>query len=140
MGISLYAKIAPLSLFASMLSETPGTGKSLSYNVPCPWPACWYTQSAYSQTFTNISGLWGRFRAYTLHLVELPMLIHTGSGRLDLPYPERLLRQFFMVPLSISFTTIAQSLVNVPHGLSSRRREIHIGKLELVFRPCLIVI
>ena len=56
-GASSHARIAPLSLFDSMLSGTPGSVKTLSFNVPWPWPACSLKQSADSQTFEFLGAM-----------------------------------------------------------------------------------
>ena len=107
--VSLYARIAPLPLFGSMLSETPGARQSLS----CAWTDAWLARrsirSAGTQTFP-FSGLCVRFRASTLHLAEppLPEAVVPG-GWIDLT------REGFCYASNVgilSFSVVAQSLVN----------------------------
>ncbi len=86
---SLHARIAPLPLFGSMLSETPGARQSLSFAWTDAWLARGSIRSAGTQTFP-FSGLCVRCRASTLHLADPPAK-DRGSGRLDRPYPGRLL-------------------------------------------------
>src|SRR5215468_431008 len=69
---SLYARIAPLPLFGSMLSETPGARQSLSLACTDAWLARRSIRSADTQSLP-FSGLCVRFRAYTLHLAERPL-------------------------------------------------------------------
>jgi hypothetical protein len=67
--VSLYARIAPLPLFGSMLSETPGARQSLSFAWTDAWLARRSIRSAGTQSLP-FSGLCVRFRASTLHLAE----------------------------------------------------------------------
>src|SRR5215510_982437 len=69
---SLYARIAPLPLFGSMLSETPGARQSLSFACTDAWLARRSIRSAGTQSLP-FSGLCVRFRASTLHLAEHPL-------------------------------------------------------------------
>ena len=75
-----------------MLSETPGRRLVLVFGVPPAWPAPDLKGSAPTQN-SCFSGLWFRFRAYTLHLVSLASLSvrlspssHYTSERLTRPY------------------------------------------------------
>jgi len=68
---SLHARIAPLPLFGSMLSETPGARQSLSLACTDAWLARRSIRSADTPSLP-FSGLCVRFRAYTLHLAEPP--------------------------------------------------------------------
>ena len=70
--VSLHARIAPLPLFGSMLSETPGARQSLSFAWTDAWLARRSIRSADTQTLP-FSGLCVRFRASTLHLAERPL-------------------------------------------------------------------
>ncbi len=64
----LHARIAPLSLFDSMLSEIRGlASRSLTHGLRVR-----STRSAVTQTYP-FSGLHVRFRAHTLHLVDFPL-------------------------------------------------------------------
>ena len=67
--------------------------RGLVSHSPRTWTDAWLTRrstrSAVTQT-CPFSGLWVRGRASTLHLAEHPLPSH-GSGRLDRPYPGRLL-------------------------------------------------
>ena len=70
--VSLHARIAPLPLFGSMLSETPGARQSLS----CAWTDAWLARRSIRSADTQslpFSGLCVRFRASTLHLAERPL-------------------------------------------------------------------
>jgi hypothetical protein len=69
---SLHARVAPLPLFGSMLSETPGARQSLSLACTDAWLARRSIRSADTQT-VPFSGLCVRFRACTLHLAERPL-------------------------------------------------------------------
>ena len=69
---SLHARVAPLLLFGSMLSETPGARQSLSLACTDAWLARRSIRSADTQTIP-FSGLCVRFRASTLHLAEPPL-------------------------------------------------------------------
>ncbi len=69
---SLYARVAPLPLFGSMLSETPGARQSLSLACTDAWLARRSIRSADTQTI-SFSGLCVRCRASTLHLAERPL-------------------------------------------------------------------
>ena len=71
-GGSLHARIAPLPLFGSMLSETPGARQSLSLAWSGAWLARRSIRSAGTQSLP-FSGLCVRFRASTLHLAERPL-------------------------------------------------------------------
>ena len=66
---SLHARVAPLPLFGSMLSETPGARQSLSFAWTDAWLARRSIRSAGTQSLP-FSGLCVRFRASTLHLAE----------------------------------------------------------------------
>jgi hypothetical protein len=70
--VSLYARIAPLPLFGSMLSETPGARQSLSFAWTDAWLARRSIRSADTQSLP-FSGLCVRFRASTLHLAKRPL-------------------------------------------------------------------
>ena len=70
--VSLHARIAPLPLFGSMLSETPGARQSLSFAWTDAWLARRSIRSAGTQT-VPFSGLCVRCRASTLHLAERPL-------------------------------------------------------------------
>src|SRR5918996_3275745 len=70
--VSLHARIAPLPLFGSMLSETPGARQSLSFAWSGTWLARRSIRSAGTQSLP-FSGLCVRFRASTLHLAERPL-------------------------------------------------------------------
>src|SRR4029450_6346976 len=70
--VSLYARIAPLPLFGSMLSETPGARQALSFAWTDAWLARRSIRSAGTQSLP-FSGLCVRFRASTLHLAERPL-------------------------------------------------------------------
>jgi hypothetical protein len=69
---SLHARVAPLPLFGSMLSETPGARQSLSFAWTDAWLARRSIRSAGAQSLP-FSGLCVRFRASTLHLAERPL-------------------------------------------------------------------
>ena len=69
---SLHARGAPLPLFGSMLSETPGARQSLSFAWTDAWLARRSIRSAGTQSLP-FSGLCVRFRASTLHLAERPL-------------------------------------------------------------------
>ena len=69
---SLYARVAPLPLFGSMLSETPGARQPLSLACTDAWLARRSIRSADTQT-VPFSGLCVRCRASTLHLAEPPL-------------------------------------------------------------------
>ena len=106
---SLHARIAPLPLFGSMLSETPGARQSLSLAWTDAWLARKSIRSAGTQTIP-FSGLCVRFRASTLHLAEppLPKTVVPG-GWIDLT------REGFCYALRVgilSFSVVAQSLVH----------------------------
>ena len=88
--------VAYLPLYNSMLSETPGGRLALVFSVPPVSPAPLGTGSAHTQ-HSPFSGLWFRFRAYTLHLVtlaylplQLPPSGHYTSERLTTPYSGKL--------------------------------------------------
>jgi hypothetical protein len=69
---SLHARIAPLPLFGSMLSETPGARQSLSF----AWSGTWLARRSIRSAGTPslpFSGLCVRCRASTLHLAERPL-------------------------------------------------------------------
>src|SRR5712691_1869907 len=69
---SLHARIAPLPLFGSMLSETPAARQSLSF----AWSGAWLARRSIRSAGTHslpFSGLCVRFRASTLHLAERPL-------------------------------------------------------------------
>jgi len=88
-GQSPHARIAPLSLLGSMLSETPGRRKSLSSIVSLHM-AC--AQVNAISPFPNFPVLGAMCQIQGLH--PSPRRTPTacsGSGRLDLPYPGRLL-------------------------------------------------
>ena len=70
---SLHARVAPLPLFGSMLSETPGARQSLSLACTDAWLARRSIRSADTQT-VPFSGLCVRCSASTLHLAEHPLL------------------------------------------------------------------
>jgi len=81
--------VTSLSLSNSMLSETPGGRVSLVYNALPVSPALTSIRSARSQN-SIFSGLWGRFRAHTLHLAGLANLLFIGypaSGWLTKHFP-----------------------------------------------------
>src|SRR5215475_581047 len=86
---SLHARVAPLPLFGSMLSETPGARQSLSFACTDAWLARRSIRSADTQT-VPFSGLCVRFRA-SLFTSPNAHCHSSGSGRLDRPYPGRLL-------------------------------------------------
>jgi hypothetical protein len=69
---ALHARIAPLPLFGSMLSETPGARQSLSFAWSGAWLARRSIRSAGTQSLP-FSGLCVRCRASTLHLAERPL-------------------------------------------------------------------
>src|SRR5262252_172035 len=69
---SLHARVAPLPLFGSMLSETPGARQALSLACTDAWLARRSIRSANTQT-VPFSGLCVRCRASTLHLAERPL-------------------------------------------------------------------
>ena len=85
----LHARIAPLLLFGSMLSETPGARQALS--IACT--DAWLARSQYDQQTPKLS----RSRGSVSDAGHPPFTspnarcLHSGSGRLDRPYPERLL-------------------------------------------------
>jgi hypothetical protein len=68
---SLHARIAPLPLCGSMLSEPPGARQALSLACSDAWLARRSIRSADTQT-VPFSGLCVRCRASTLHLAERP--------------------------------------------------------------------
>jgi hypothetical protein len=70
--VALHARIAPLPLFGSMRSETPGARQSLSFAWTDAWLARRSIRSAGTQSLP-FSGLCVRFRASTLHLAERPL-------------------------------------------------------------------
>ncbi len=92
--------VACLSLFDSMLSVTPG------YRFrACPYRtrrmACARIEGISTTQNSLFSELCFRFRAYTLHLVELvsfplpaffAVFSYSTTGRLTRPYPERLIQ------------------------------------------------
>ena len=69
----LHARIAPLLLFGSMRSETPGARQALSIACTDAWLARRSIRSADTQT-VPFSGLCVRCRASTLLLAERPLL------------------------------------------------------------------
>jgi len=69
---SLHARGAPLPLFGSLLSETPGARQALSLACTDAWLARRSIRSAVTQT-VPFSGLCVRCRASTLHLAERPL-------------------------------------------------------------------
>jgi hypothetical protein len=74
LGFSDARLVTSLSLSSSMLSETPG-GQITLVHIALPGsPALTSTRSALSQN-SVFSGLWGRFRAFTLHLAGLANLL-----------------------------------------------------------------
>src|SRR5215471_11351808 len=80
------------------------------------WLARRSTRSAVTQTFP-FSGLCVRFRASTLHLAEppLPKTVVPG-GWIDLTREGFCYAENFGI---LSFSVVAQSLVNWPYGMSS---------------------
>jgi hypothetical protein len=86
---SLHARMAPLPLCGSMLSETPGARQSLSFACSGAWLARRSIRSAGTPSLP-FSGLCVRCSASTLHLAECP-LPQQRLRRLDRPSPGRLL-------------------------------------------------
>ncbi len=107
---SLHARIAPLSLFDSMLSETPGAREPLSCNADSRMACALGQHDRQSPKLT-------RSRGYVSDSGHTPFTspnYHckcSSSGRLDQPYPERLLGCSWIGHL-FSFSIMAQSLVN----------------------------
>jgi hypothetical protein len=89
---------------SSMLSGTPGGRFLLVYSAIPVSPAPNPKGSARSQN-SSFSGLWVRFRAYTLHLAKLATLLSRSlaTGRLSTPYPGGP-----QLPLSLSTTNHCQ--------------------------------
>src|SRR5215467_6398591 len=100
-----------------MLSETPGARQSLSLACTDAWLARRSIRSADTPS-RPFSGLCVRFRASTLHLAEPPRpeAVVPGGG-IDLT------REGFFYALNLgilSFSVMAQSLVNQPYGFASQ--------------------
>ena len=107
---SPHARVAPLSLFGSMLSETPGAREStLLYRG--------FTHGLRASQNDRQSPKLSRSRGYVSDSGHTPFTSPnshcqcSGSGRLDRPYPERLLGCSWIRHL-FSFSIMAQSLVN----------------------------
>ena len=89
--VSPHARIAPLSLFGSMLSETPGARGPLSCNAESRMACALGQHDRQTPKLT-------RSRGYVSDSGHTPFTSPnshcqcSGSGQLDRPYPERLLR------------------------------------------------
>lgn len=108
--VSAYARIAPLPLFGSMLSETPGARPSLSFNV-CGRMACALVETISRHPIFTVLGATCQIQGSTLHLAEL-RLPKQSFRAVGSTLPGKASDMLKMIYLS--FTVMAQSLVTQP--------------------------
>jgi hypothetical protein len=88
--VSLHARIAPLPLCGSMLSETPGARQPLSAHVHGR-VACAQVNTLGSHPNFPVLGALCQIQSIHSSPRRTPTAKDSGSGRLDRPYPGRLL-------------------------------------------------